>query len=297
MLQYDSLIIGCGPAGIQASIYLGRLGLRTVVIGKKEGSRLLWAHTIENYFGFPDGIDGLSLLDKGIAQAKKFNVEIIDEEVLNITKNDNKFKVSSTNEQYLSSSIIFTTGISNQSSGIMKEKEFTGKGVAFCVMCDGIFFKDKKVVVVGEGDFAAKEALELLDYTKNIIIYSNGKKFNITEKYLKELKNNNIEIKDKKIKEFYGETKLEGCILDNDNKVEFDGAFIAIGVSSTLSLSTSLEVMVKNNYIVVDNDFKTNIEGVFAAGDVTGSGMQVATAVGSGAKASMSAIPYIKGLS
>lgn len=296
-MKYDSIIIGCGPAGIQASIYLGRIGMKVAIIGKKDGSRLTWAHTIDNYFGFPDGIDGSLLLDKGILQAKKFNVEIIDEEVISIMKEGNDFKVISTDNELISTSVIFTTGVSNQSSGIAKEREFTGKGVAFCVMCDGVFFKDKKVFVIGEGDYAAKEALELLDYTRNVTICLNGKDIKISEKYLKKLKDNNINLTKEKLKEFLGETKIEGAISENDNKIEFDGAFIAVGVSSTLSLTTSLEVMVKNNYIIVDNDFKTNIKGVFAAGDVTGLGMQVSTAVGSGAKAAMSAISYIKGAS
>lgn len=296
-MKYDSIIIGCGPAGIQASIYLGRVGMKVAIIGKKDGSRLTWAHTIDNYFGFPEGIDGSLLLDKGILQAKKFNVEIIDEEAISIKKEGNDFKIISTNNELTSTSIIFTTGVSNQSSGITKERELTGKGVAFCVMCDGIFFKDKKVFVIGEGDYAAKEALELLDYTKDVTVCLNGKDVKISEKYLKKLRSNNINLMKEKIKEFLGETKIEGAILENDSRVEFDGAFIAVGVSSTLSLTTSLEVMVKNNYIIVDNDLKTNVDGVFAAGDVTGLGMQVSTSVGSGAKAAMSAISYIKGTS
>ncbi|MEM4260130.1 MAG: NAD(P)/FAD-dependent oxidoreductase [Candidatus Woesearchaeota archaeon] len=295
-MKYDSIIIGCGPAGIQASIYLGRIGMKVAIIGKKDGSRLTWAHTIDNYFGFPDGIDGLFLLDKGIIQAKKFNVEIIEEEVISVFKEENNFKVISTNNELISTSIIFATGVSNQSSGILKEREYIGKGVAFCVMCDGVFFKDKKVFVIGEGDYAAKEALELLDYTKNIKLCLNGKDIKISEKFLKKLKNSNIHIIKEKIKEFFGNTKLEGAFLEDGSKLEFDGAFIAVGVSSTLSLTNNLGVMIKNNYIIVDDDFKTNVSGVFAAGDVTGSGMQVSTAVGSGAKAAISAINYIKGV-
>jgi len=296
-MQYDSIVVGCGPAGIQASIYLGRMGLNVAVVGKKDDSRLVWAHSIENYFGFPEGIDGALLLDKGISQAKKFNVEIIDEEVISIKNDKSKFRIISTSKELITNSAILTTGVSNQSSGILKEREFIGKGIAFCVMCDGIFFKNKKVIVIGEGDYAAKEALELLDYTKDINIYLNGKDSKITEKYLSELKSKNITIKKIKVKEFFGQAKLEGAILEDNSKVKFDGAFIAVGVSSILSLATGLEVMIKNNYIIVDSNFKTNVQGVFAAGDVTGSGMQVSTAVGSGAKAAMSAITYLKGIS
>ncbi|NTU69836.1 NAD(P)/FAD-dependent oxidoreductase [bacterium] len=297
MEQYDSIIIGAGPAGIQASIYLGRLGLKTAVVGRKSGSRLNWAHVIDNYFGFSDGIDGASLLENGFKQAERFNVKIFDEEAINISKNDNAFLVKTAATDFSSKSLIFATGVANQSSGILKEKDLTGKGVAFCVMCDGIFFKDKKVVVIGEGDYAAKEALELLDFTQDISIYSNGKDFDISNKYVSELKNHNIALLKEKIKEFVGDTKVSGAVLDDGREIKFDGAFIAVGMSSSATLSMNLGVLSKNNYIIVDSNFKTNIDGVFAAGDVTGSGMQVSTAIGSAAKAAMSAISYIKGLS
>lgn len=291
---YDVIILGTGPAGLQAAIYTARAGLKTLVLGKAQNARLSQAHLISNYLGFPKGIDGKELLEQGIKQAENFGVALKEEEAIDISKDKNVFIVKTPKEAYSGKGIILATGVKNNSSGILGEIKFVGKGISFCVACDGLYFSGKKVAVVGEGDFAAKEALELSEYTKDISIYSDGKDFNISKEFKKQLESKKVKFSKAKIKEFSGGEKLEAVILENGEKINLDGAFIAKGTPKASDFARKLGVEIFNDFIICDEKGKTNIEGIFAAGDITGSNLQVAAAVGTAANAAFSAISFLK---
>lgn len=292
---YDVIIIGKGPAGLEAAIYTATAKLKTLVLGKKENSRLFKAGLISNYFGFPKGITGKELLERGIEQAKNCGAILKEEEVIDIFPEEDKFVVKTVNKEYLGKSILLATGVQNNLSGITKENNFIGKGISFCVACDGSYFKNKKVGVLGNGDFAAKEALELKEFTNDITLYSNGKKFKLSKEFQKKLKENNINFDKDKIKEFFGKEKLEGIVKENNQKVALDGMFIALGSPKASDFSYKLGLEIFNDYVVCDRNGKTNVSGIFAAGDVIGSNLQVSSAVGSASIAAFSIISYIRG--
>ncbi len=290
---YDVIILGTGPAGLQAAIYTSRAKLKTLVLGKKENSRLSRVPLISNYFGFEEGISGRDILERGIKQAEKSSALLKDEEAIEVTKNRHFFLVRTPKEEYLGRSILLATGAKDTSSGIKNEGNFLGLGISFCVACDGVYFANKRVGVLGEGDFAAKEALELLTYTNDVTLYSNGKNWNINEELKRELENSKVKFNKAKIKEFFGIEKLEGVITEDQTKTNFDGIFIAIGTPKASDFALKLGVKIFNNYIVVDDKGKTNKDGVFAAGDAIGSALQVGSAVGSAINAAFSIISYL----
>ena len=290
---YDVIILGTGPAGLQAAIYTARSKLKTLVLGNVENTRLLKAHLISNYFGFPEGVSGEDLLEKGIKQARSFKKIFMEEEVIDIVKKNDLFMAKTSKEEYQGRAVLLATGVKNSLSGALGENSFIGKGISFCVACDGSYFTKKKVAVLGEGGFAAKEALELLRYTKDVIIYSNGEEFNISEELKKKLDINNIRLKEGKVKEFFGMKKLQGIILENKEKVNLDGVFIAKGTPKASDFAYKLGVEIFNDYVKTDDRGKTNIEGIFAAGDVIGLNLQVSFAVGSGSVAALSIISFL----
>lgn len=290
---YDVIILGTGPAGLQAAIYIARANLGTLVLGNSENSRLKRAHLISNYFGFPEGVSGKDLLEKGIKQAKNLGAVLKEEDVLDLKKERNLFTVKTNKGIYQGKAILLATGVKSSSSGISGEEKLIGRGISFCVACDGSYFIDMKVAVIGEGDFAAQEALDLLRYTKDIVIYSNEDNFIISNRLRKELEINNISLNKMKVKEFLGEEKLEGLLLENGEKINLDGIFIAKGTPKASDFAYKLGVEIFNDYIKVNDKGKTNIDGIFAAGDVIGKNMQVSWAVGSGSQAAFSIITYL----
>lgn len=291
--MFDVIVFGSGPAGLETAIYTSAAKFKTLVLGKKENSRLFKAHLISNYFGFPKGISGKELLEKGINQAKKTGVSFLEEEAIDVFKEDNYFKIITAKGDYLSKSILLATGVKNSSSGILNEEKLIGRGISFCVACDGLYFQNKKIGVLGEGDFSAKEALELLKYTKDVTIYTNGKDFNARKDFQKEINKNKIKLDNNKIKEFFGEEKLGGIIFENKKKINLDGMFIAKGSPKASDFSYKLGIDIVNDYIKCDRQGKTNIEGVFSAGDVIGLTLQVSYAVGSGAMTAFSIMEFL----
>ena len=291
--MYDVIIIGCGPAGLSAAIYTTRSQLKTLVLGSKEQSMLWKAHFIQNYFGAE--AEGKDMLEKGIDQAKKLGAELIDANVVSAKNVDDTFVVTtSDNKEYETKTIIIASGTACAPAGIKKEKELVGKGVSYCAICDGFFYKDKKIAVVGNGDFAAHEAIELLSFTKDITIFSQGKEWEMSDEFKKALEKNKVSLRKDKITEFAGKNSLEGVMI-NDKKEEFDGVFVAMGTATALSFAQKLGIQIKNNSIVIDRDGNTNVKGVFAAGNCTGCNPQVAVDVGEGCNAGLSVIKRVKG--
>jgi len=293
---YDTIIIGLGPAGLQAAIYTARANLKTAVFGKKDKSNLWKSHLLANYFGFDEDITGSDLLEKGLKQAQKFKTEIFEKEITSIKIGaDLTFELSDDERnKYQAKTVIFATGMSFTASGIENEDDYVGKGVSYCVTCDGFFFKDKKIAVIGNENFAGETALELLTYSKDITILNNGETFNFSEGIKKQLEDNSIRFKEtKKLKKFIGE-KAEKVEDEEGTVYEFDGFFMALGTASASAFAKELGVQTEGQFIKIDREGKTNIPGIYAAGDCTGSYPQVSTAVGEGTAAAMSIIKKLK---
>lgn len=295
---FDTIIVGAGPAGCSAAIYTGRANLKTLIFGKGEVSHLYKSHLIANYYGFPEDITGPDLWERGLKQALKFGAEYHDTEIVNITVNEDKtFTVKDdTQSLFTGKTLILAVGTSYPASGILREIELTGKGVSFCVTCDGFFFKEKNVVVVGHTNFAAEEAIELFPYTKKITILSHGQKFAMAESFQKVLKENGVVLTETpRIKEYMGTTKVEGVRFVDGTEFVCDGVFLALGTAGSTSFAKKLGLAITANAITVDVNGQTTLPGIFAAGNCTGSNPQVAVSVGNGCIAGIGVIKMLTG--
>ncbi len=297
--MYDVAIIGCGPAGLSAAIYTARAQLKTILFGDPTKGNLYKSHIIGNYFGFPETITGPALTEKGLEHIKKLNAEHQNVEIVDIRLNDDGQFIlkDSTQKEIESKTVIIATGQSYALSGIKNEKELTGKGVSYCVICDGYFFRNKEVVVIGHGNYAAEEALQLLNYTQKIKILSHGKEFNFSSEMETALKKTSIVLeKTVRIKEIAGAHKAEKLIFTDGTEHPTEGVFMAVGVAGAVSFAKKLGIEMNGSYIKVNMEGQTNIPGLFAAGDCTGSPPQVATSVGNGCNAALSAIKKLRGV-
>lgn len=296
---YDVAIIGCGPGGLSAAIYTSRAQVKTVIFGDYTKGNMYKSRIIANYAGFTEPISGPDLTMKAFTHAKSFGTEMIKNEIIDLKIQEDGIFILKDSQQryYQAKTVILATGQSYALSGIKNEQLFTGKGVSYCVVCDGFFFKNKKVVVIGNSDYAAEEAIQLLNYTPDVTILSHGKEFNFAVEYKQQLEQNGIAMrKTGRIKAIMGTDKAEKIILDDDAEMHVNGVFMAIGTAGAIAFAKKLGLETVNNYIKVDMDGKTNIKGLFAAGDCTGSPPQVATSVGNGCNAALSAIKLLRGL-
>lgn len=281
--MYDSVIVGKGPAGITAAIYLKRAGFNCLVIGK-DGGNLEKNTKIQNYYGIEE-ITGKELLIKGIKQAEKLNIEVITDEVIEIEYNNN-FSIKTINNNYESKTVILATGNKRKTLNIDGINNFNGKGISYCAVCDGFFYKNKEVAVIGNGEYAKNEVNHLLPLAKKVILLTDGKEINAD--------NINVDIDNRAIKEFKGDNKLQEIEFKDNSKLKIDGAFLAIGTATSTDLAQRLGVLIENNRIIVDEKMKTNVKGLFAAGDCTGGLLQISKAIYEGSQAGLSAVEYLK---
>ncbi|WEU39981.1 MAG: NAD(P)/FAD-dependent oxidoreductase [Candidatus Odinarchaeum yellowstonii] len=295
MKTYDVIVIGGGPAGLSAAIYTSRANYKTLLIDKG-GCLNYKIGRVHNYLGFPEGIDGKDLIQLGCKHIRLLGSETVNEEVLNVKVQDDLYIIQTNRSSYAAKGLIIAMGVSYKKVSIANLEKFEGRGISYCVTCDGFFFRGKKVLVIGSENYAAMEALELTDYTSNVTIYTNGLKPEIDDQFLEKLKAKNIEVKTQRIISFTGDKKLEGIMLEDGSKVNCDGVFIAVGSSSAADIALKLGVLLENGYIKVDNRQRTNLPRVYAAGDCTGGVRQIATAVGQGATAAVNLIAELKGL-
>ncbi|MDI6861282.1 MAG: thioredoxin-disulfide reductase [Caldisericia bacterium] len=289
--MYDLIIIGGGPAGLTASIYAKRFGLETLLIEKLgTGGQVPLTDLIENYPGFPQGISGVELATNITEQAKKFNVEIINDEVVNVEFNEIK-KVKTTFDVYESRGVIIATGASPKKLNIPGEKEFTGRGVSYCAVCDAYFYKNRDVVVVGGGDSALTEALYLTTFVNKLYLVHRRDKFRAAQ-YLQEKVFNNKKIEiilNSELKEIKGYKRVEKVLIYNKEKGEnielnVSGVFIYIGLTPNTELFRNKINLDENGFIITDEDMRTNIRFVYAAGDVRRKSLrQIITACSDGA--------------
>ncbi len=284
--MYDTIVIGAGPAGITAGIYAKRGNLETLIIHNCE-SALQKATKIENYYGFIDGITGDKLYYNGIRQAEKLGIDVKNEEVIKIEFCADGFKVVTNIKKHLSKSIILATGTKKNVPKIKGIKEFEGKGISYCAICDGFFYRDKTVAVIGNGSYAVSEANDLINIVSKLIILTNG-----AEK--PQIRGDNIEINSKPIKEFVGNNKIEKVEFNDGTDIQIDGAFIAQGSADSSDFARKLGIILNDNKIKVDENMETNIKGIFACGDCIGGTLQISKAVDDGMVAGLGVIRYLK---
>ena len=289
LTMYDVIIIGKGPAGLSAALYTVRANLKTLVIGRND-SRLMKAEKIDNYFGFSETTSGEKLLSEGEKQALRLGCEIVEEEVIDLEKRE-FFEVITSKNQYEAKAILLATGQPMKKIKIENLEQFEGKGVSYCSTCDGFFYNNLKIGVLGFKDFAIHEAIELLKYSKDITIFTNGKELEISEKYSKEIKQ--FKLNSKPVKKIDGGDFLQKIIFTDETSQEIDGIFVAYDSASSTDFARKLGVLTENNSVIVDEKQMTNQEALYAAGDCTGGFKQVATAVGQGAVAGKAIIDFI----
>jgi thioredoxin reductase (NADPH) len=287
-MKYDVIIIGKGPAGISASIYLARAGYSVLVIGKDRGA-LERAETIENYYGFQEPVTGADLVERGIAQALRFGVYVLSLEVVGLAIED-CFVARTVSEEYRATALLVATGKQRMTLKTPGFEEFRGRGISFCATCDGFFYRNKKVAVIGSGDYAASELAELLHFTKDIILFTNG--VSLSTKLLPP----EISIVTERIEAFTGTEKLTGITVSSPVQSTYpvDGIFVAVGTAGAADFAAKLGVETSQADIVVDKSFMTNLPGIFAAGDCIGGLLQVAKAVSDGAIAAKGIIGFLK---
>lgn len=305
---FDLVIIGGGPAGLTAGIYSARAGLSTLILEKlSPGGQVVTTDILENYPGFVEPIGGFELIDRMVGQATKFGVEIRMGEVTSIeSPADQEHKIIHLgDETILAIGVIIATGAYHKHLGVPGEDHFWGRGVSCCATCDGMFYKGKRVVVVGGGDTAIKESLFLTKFASEITIIHRRDRLRAT----KVLQDKILSMPDKVkfewksfVKEVMGENKVSGVKLgyvdSNEEKIlECDGVFIFVGFSPGTDFVKGFVEMDERGYILTDDNMKTSVPGVFACGDARKKLLrQIITACGEGATAAFAAEQYIENI-
>lgn len=298
------LIIGSGPAGLSAALYAARADLDPIVLtGMELGGQVSLTFAVENYPGFPEGIGGMELVDLFQKQAQRFGARIEFDLAAEVDFSGRPFRVKTQNgKQYLAESVIISTGASAVHLNVPGETEFTGRGVSYCATCDGWFFKDKEVLVVGGGDSAVEESLFLTRYADNVTIVHRRDELRAGA-ILAERAKSNPKINffwNTVVKEISGNGAVKTVTLQDTKTGEerdhqVDGVFIFIGHSPNTGLFKGQLDMDKNGYLVVDNKMQTNIPGVYAAGEVADPHFrQVITSAGMGAAAAIQANHFLE---
>ena len=299
---YDMIIIGGGPAGYTAALYAARAGLDTLVVERlSAGGQMALTGDIDNYPGFPEGIDGFTLGMNMQTGAEKFGATTHYGEVVDIDLSGEIKTVKTDEDELYSKTVVIATGANPKMLGLDKETEFTGRGVHYCAHCDGRFYKDKTVLVVGGGNSAAADALYLSRLCKKVYLVHRRDKLKATQIYHQPLlKAENVEfIWDSVVTELITEDRVTGVTVENlktekESKINCDGVFVSIGRAPATELLRGKIDIDAYGYIIADESTKTNIDGVYAVGDVRTKALrQVVTAVADGAVAVHFAEEYL----
>jgi len=300
-MEYDCAIIGGGPAGVTASIYACRAGMNVLSIEKLfEGGQLASIHAVENYPGL-FGADGNDLIDKFVEHAGQYERETVNGEVLKIEKNEDVFAVYTENKSYAAKTVIIATGAKPRKLGAPGEEEFTGRGVSYCAVCDGAFYRNKATAIIGGGNTAAQDALYLSRICDKVYLIHRRDRLR-AEKYFIELieKNEGVEIiYDTVLEEIHGDKNVEGVRIKNVktseiSQIKTDGVFIAAGIVPESGFVKGLLKLDESGFIITDECMRTNISGIYAAGDVRTTPLrQIVTACADGAVAANQARGYL----
>jgi thioredoxin reductase (NADPH) len=293
MKSYEIIIVGVGPAGLQAGIHTARRKHSVLILGKPQASALWYAH-IENYFGVPGKVSGAELLKIGLAQAQGFGAEFLEEDVVRIEKLEPGFLVETeTGKTFQGLALILALGVKKKKKLFKDEDKFVGKGVSYCVDCDAWFYRGKRVAVIGDGSAALHGAHTLTKFAEKVYLIP-LKDLSVSAEEAEK-----IEVIRKKPLEIVGEDEVSGLKFEDGESISVDGIFIEIGAKGPLELLAPLGVELDPqnfNYVKVNQRMETNVPGVFACGDLTGPPLQVAKAVGEGCIAGISASDYVKAL-
>ena len=304
-MDYDVIIIGGGPAGLTAAIYTSRARLKTLVIESYSvPGQAIITDSIENFPGFPEGINGFELVEKFKKQAEKFGAELIVKNVEKIEQLQDGWRIKAEDKTCTTLSIIIATGAHPRKLDVPGEHKFTGKGVSYCATCDGALYRDKHVVVIGGGDTAIDEALFLTRFAKKVTLVHRRDRLRAT-KILQErvLANKKMGfIWESNVIEILGTDKVEGVKIKNiktkkDTDLSCDGVFVFVGYEPNTDLLKGLLKLDKKSYILTDDDMNTSKKGIFSCGDCRKKLLrQVVTACGDGATAAFNAQHYVEKL-
>jgi thioredoxin reductase (NADPH) len=299
----DVIIIGAGPAGLSAGLYTSRMGLNTLILEKlTPGGLITQSSEIENYPGICEKVSGLELMQCWPDQAMRFGAKIESEEVKEITKENNIFIVKTPKKELKTKAVILATGATPKKAGFEGEEEYIGKGVSYCAVCDGFFYKNMDVAVVGGGDSALEEALYLSNIAKKVYLIHRRDEFRAAPKTVKEVKEKeNIEILyNTTVKKVYGHPFMQGAVINTlgeEKELKIDGIFVFVGMNVNSDLVKDLCELNEIGEVKVDLNMKTTLEGLYAAGDVRENSVkQVISAAGDGATAALNVVKYVKNL-
>ncbi len=286
----EILIIGAGPAGISAAMYARRAGMDVTVVANGMGA-LEKAGQIENYYGSEAPISGRELYERGLQGAKALGVDFVQDEVVYLGMDESLtgLEIHLAGGKVLKSrAVILAAGSTRNTPKIKGLKELEGRGVSYCAICDGFFYRQKKVAVLGAGDYAGSEAQVLSPLVVELHIFTDGK-----EPSFKPV--DGAVIHTEKVGEIIGEEKVSGIRLANGEEIQLDGVFVAYGTAGSGDLAKKAGAVISpQGYIKVDENMATNIPGLYAAGDCTGGLLQVSKAVYDGARAGLAAVKYIR---
>jgi len=292
--KYDVVILGTGPAGLQAAIHAARKRVSVLVLGKETKSSLFHAH-VENFCSLFN-VTGEDMLSVGRQQAVSFGAEMFEEDVLKVGPAGAFFKiVTESGLELQSKSLIIATGTTRNKLGVAGEKKLLGRGVSYCVECDANFYKGEDVAVVGSASAAVSGALTMLDYAASVHLICG--KPDVTEALKEQLRISNVIVhEDAKVKDIIGQDNVEAIRLEDGSDISVNGVFIELGAKGIMELATHLGVLLDDEmkYIQTNKKMETNVAGVFAAGDICGPPWQMAKAVGEGCVAGIGAAGYAK---
>lgn len=279
---YDTIIIGRGPAGVSAAIYLKRFNLNPLIIAKDDGV-LAETEYIDNFYALGH-ITGKELVERGISHAKSLDISMIQAEVIEIMPLGETYLVKTNEGEYETKSVFLAMGKKKAQLKVATRNKFDGKGVSYCAICDGFFYKNKRIGVVGSGPFMENEYNVLKNFTKDLTIFTDGGKLDKTY--------DGVKVVEGKILELVGEDRLHS-VKTADGEYEVDGLFIALGSQSGMSLSYHLGLEMDDKGFLKVNNFMTNLPGIFAGGDIIGGLLQVSKAVSDGASAALAIKKYL----
>ena len=303
MVDYDIVIIGSGPAGLAAAVYAGRALVKTLVIGgRMAGGQLMLTREIENYPGFSEGIQGPALMTEMRKQAERFGAEVIDVDVESVDFKQKPMRIVAGNRSISANAVIIATGSSAKWLGIRSEEKLRGRGVSSCATCDGYFFRNKRVAVIGGGDTALEEALFLTKYATEVVVVHRRDKLRAS-RIMQKRAFSNPRIRflwDSVVDDMLGEDRLEGLKVRNLKTNELsmlpcDGVFVAIGFQPNTRIFEGQIDLDERGYVLVRDGTKSSAEGVFVAGDVHDyKYRQAVTAAGEGCKAAIDALSHLE---
>ena len=280
------LVIGRGPAGISASLYIRRGGFEVTVAAKDDGA-LARAEKVENFYGQAEPVSGAEIIRRGIAGAKRLGVNFREAEVVALTTEEKGFSAkTAVGETLTADAVVLAAGASRSAPPIPGLKDFPGRGVSYCAICDGIFYRGKTVAVLGAGEFAQHEADILSLTAKKVILLTHGQAAPVVD--------SRYEVHTAPVEAVTGDTRVRGVRLSDGSDVAIDGLFLAWGTAGSADLARRLGAVVEDTHICVDAHMATNVPGLYAAGDCTGGLLQIVKAAHDGAVAGLSILKYLR---